>query len=210
MGDKLLIEPHYLGSLEYYTLLTKYQEVTLEIHQNFTKQSYKNRCYILTAQGVMPLMVPVKFGNRTPYKEVKIDNTQSWKRDHWGAIYSGYGKSPFFEYFADDLQHILQIKHDFLLDLNVDFMTFCLKVLRVNITFDFTNEYIQTSESSYTDFREVLHPKKHFADRKIYIPNSYGQNFGNEFAPNLSILDLMLMMGTESVDILRKSEFSKG
>ena len=29
-----------------------------------------------------------------------------WRHTHWGALFSAYGRTPFFDYFADDLKQI--------------------------------------------------------------------------------------------------------
>ncbi len=201
----LLIEPHYFGNISYFSSLMMADEVVFEQHQHFTKQTYKNRCTILTSQGIQSLIVPVKFGNRTVFKDVKIDNSQSWVREHWGAIFSAYGKSPFFEYFSEYFKSIYDRKYEYLLDLNMASMTICLKLLQTDIAFKFSDEFLQKTESEVNDLREVFHPKKALPDRIKFSTNEYVQNFGNDFVPNLSILDLLFTQGSQSIQILKKS-----
>jgi hypothetical protein len=189
----LLIEPHYLGCLEYFTLLTAHN----------IKQTYKNRCYILTAQGKLSLTIPVQFDNRTIFKDVKIDYNQSWIREHWGAVYSAYGKSPFFEYFSDYFKSIWDKKHTFLVDLNMDFLTLCLKLLQIDIEIQFTETYHAVVENNQIDNRETINPKKETEFQKTLRTKKYNQNFGNEFVPNLAILDLLFCEGTEALNIIR-------
>lgn len=203
--QKLLIEPHYLGSLEYYTLLLTHDELVLEVNAHFTKQTYKNRCYFLTASGEIPLTVPVKYGNRTSFKDVRIDHQQSWLRDHWGAFYSTYGKAPFFDFFYEEMQWVWQKKHRFLLDLDVDFLTLCLKLLQYDIAISFTDKYEKNPLTHIYDAREQIVPKKSFKKRNLYIPFPYLQVFGSNFAANLSIVDLLMCEGTRSSEVLRKS-----
>ncbi len=200
---ELLIEPHYLGCLEYFSLLADHNKINLEVNQNFVKQTYKNRCYILTSQGKLPMTVPVQFGNRTIFKEVKIDNSQSWKREHWGAVYSAYGKSPFFEYFADYFQAIWDRNHRHLLDLNMNLLTLCLKLLQIDIEISFTEFYAKEADECLIDLRETIHPKKNHQSQKTFVSKEYNQNFGNEFVPNLSILDLIFSEGPGALKILR-------
>lgn len=208
MSNRLLIEPHYLGSLEFFILLTQFEEITLEVNQHFSKQTYKNRCYILSSQGKLPLTVPVKFSNRTIFKDAKIDHSQSWQKDHWGAFYSTYGKSPFFEYFSDSFKVVWDKNHKYLLDLNLDFMTLCLDLLQIDKSFSFTEMYQPQAINGVRDVREVIHPKLSFEGREFYTPHEYIQNFGNDFVPNLSILDLLFCEGTGASQVLKKSVFS--
>lgn len=206
----LLIEPHYLGSLEYYALLMQHEEVALEVHQHFVKQTYKNRCYFLTSGGLVPLSVPVVYTNRMPLKDVKIDYHQSWVRDHWGAFYSAYGKAPFFEFFQDQFRSVWDRKSVFLLDLNLDFMTLCLKILQCDRSFLFTESYDIEPKNDVIDLREKILPKKSFEERNLYLPFQYTQTFGNNFVPNASIVDLLMCEGSRAVDVLRKSAPSPG
>ncbi|MEP4533784.1 MAG: WbqC family protein [Cyclobacteriaceae bacterium] len=203
--NELLIEPHYLGSLEYYTLLTRFDKVTLEVNQHFTKQTYKNRCYLLTSQGTIGLSIPVSFANRTPTREVKIENSHAWIREHWGALYSAYGKSPFFEFFSDHFKSIWDRKYKYLIDLNMEFMTICLKLLQVDIDFAFTDKFEAQTKKGVLDAREVILPKVHYQSRRFYRPAGYNQNFGSDFVPNLSILDLLFLEGSGSMRVLNES-----
>lgn len=202
---KIIIEPHYLGSLEYYVCLLAASEVIFEIHQHFTKQTYKNRCRILTANGTRPLIVPVKYGNRTAFKDVKIDHGQSWARDHRGAICSSYGKAPFFEFFADYFKLAWDKKHTFLLDLNTEMTMVCLKLLQHDLAYVFSDSYNIETERHIQDFREHILPKKPFDRRNIYCPIGYPQAFGSKFEPNLSVLDLIMNEGPGAMFSLRRS-----
>lgn len=201
----LLIEPHYLPSLEYFVTVLKAKEVILEVHQHFSKQTYKNRCYFVTNRGLQPLSVPVVYTNRTALKDVRIDYRQSWKREHWGAFYSAYGKAPFFEYFQDHFYQIWEKKPDFLLDMNVEFMTLCLKVLKHDSLLSFTESYEKTPKTGIVDQREKILPKKSFEERNLYLPFQYTQTFGNKFVPNASIVDLLMCEGTRAYDVLQQS-----
>lgn len=201
----LLIEPHYLGSIEYFVLITRFENIVLEVASHFTKQSYKNRAEILSANGKLSLTIPVKYGNRTPIREVKIDHSHSWFREHWGAFYSAYGKAPFFEFFADEYRSLWEKKHDFLLDLNVEMMSLCLHLLQYDRSFQVTKNYQKDTNHRFYDARERIHPKKPFEERKIYLPFPYTQIFGSNFVPNLSIVDLIMCEGNRAGEVLKKS-----
>lgn len=202
----LLIEPHYFGSLEYYLLIDDAEAITWEIEEHFLKQTFRNRTTILTSNGPQNLVVPVSYRNHMPLKEVRIDYAQSWIKDHWGAIYSAYGKAAYFEYYGPELQAILEKKHTFLVDLCRDTVTLCLKCLHIDRSINLTKTYEKVPDSPIRDFRGLIHPKKPYTQRSIYDPEEYFQNFGKEFVPCLSVLDLLFSMGDESVSILRKSK----
>ena len=199
----MTIDLQCLPSLEYFCALLKHDTIMVESHEYFEKQSYRNRCKILTTNKIDVLTVPVKNGNtKILIKDLRIDYNQDWTRRHWGAIHSAYGKSPFFEFYADYFKKILDKKPDFLFDFNLDLLTICLKLLRLEKTIIFTENYEKDVEN---DFRGQIHPKKVYQENQLYQPVKYRQNFGNEFEPNLSILDLLFCQGNQSLKILQES-----
>ena len=198
----IVIEPHYLGSLEYFTLLRNHKEVTLEVSDTFKKQTFRNRAYFLTANKIQPLSIPVIYSSNTKTRDVKVDHSQGWIKNHWGAFYSGYGKAPFFEYFAEDFKAIWDKAFTFLVDYNMNFLQLTIKILQLDIDVNLTDDYKDSYEH---DYRNVIGPKKPFSDRKIYRPCTYPQLFGNTFVPNLSIVDLIMCEGPNSAQILSNS-----
>lgn len=203
--SKLLIEPHYLGSLEYFALILHAGEVEWEVNAHFTKQTYKNRTHFMSAHGPVALSIPVSYRNHTPLKEVTIDYRQPWVREHWGACLSAYGKAPFFDFFADALHQIWQRKHRFLVDLNTEMMTICLQWLRHDKMIGRTKTYEKSPSTPVSDLREQIVPKKSFEGREFYIPFPYVQTFGSKFVPNLSIVDLLMSEGPNAKTILLQS-----
>lgn len=198
----LVIEPHYLGSLEYFVLLSQYDEVLIEVNDSFPKQTYRNRAYLLTSNKVQSLIVPVKYKNGSPTKDVTIEYSQRWIKDHWGAFYSAYGKAPFYEYFSEDFLKLWEQHHNFLVDLNLNFIELTFKLLQLPINIKLTDQFCKICEN---DFRNIINPKKPFADRKIYSAYSYPQLFGDTFVPNLSIVDLIMNEGPNAAQILKSS-----
>lgn len=199
----MIIDLHYLPSTEYFARILEHDEIVFEIHEFYQKQSYRNRCEILTSNKIDVLSIPVKQGNsKILVKDVKIDYSQDWVRRHWGAIYSGYGKSPFFEFYSDYFKNIFNKKTDFLVDFNVEMLSICLKFLKVEKKISFSENYKAHLEN---DFRGQIHPKRIFSEESTYRAKEYRQNFGNEFEPNLSILDLMFCQGNQAKKILQDS-----
>lgn len=196
----ILIEPHYLPSLEVFSLIYQADELIWDTNSAFQKQSYRNRCYLMSANGVTPLIVPVHFKMGTAFKEVTIDYGQSWVRAHWGAVYSAYGKSPFFEYFESYFQKVWNDRPKYLIDLNHEMLSVCLKCLQKKMDIK-----LNETKLGLIDLRGHFSPKHSYESRKFYEPFEYPQNFGNTFVPNLSILDLLFCQGPEAGEILRRS-----
>ena len=199
----MTIDLQYLPSLEYFCAILKNDEIIIEAHEYFEKQSYRNRCRIQTTNKIDTLSVPVQNGNKKVLiKDLKIDYSQDWIRRHWGAIHSAYGKSPFFEFYSEYFKNLLDKKPDFLFDLNFEILTICLKLLRLEKKIIFTENYQKNVD---IDYRGLIHPKRNHELNQLYQPLAYRQNFGNEFEPNLSILDLLFCQGNQSFSVLKES-----
>ncbi len=182
----------------------------MEVHEHFRKQTYRNRCRILTANGILNLSVPVHYGNRTPFKDVKIDHSQSWSRDHIRAIGSSYAKAPFFDHLVHEYFEVYKKNHLFLYDLNLEILTICLKHLQYDIQICETEKYEEKKSNEIIDHRNDISAKEGYKSRHIYRPVTYLQNFGNKFVPNLSVLDCILCQGLTSFENLKASSIYKG
>lgn len=202
----LLIDLHFLPSLEYFCALEPYEKIFVEKHEHFVKQSFRSRCYLNTSQGVESLVVPLtsKHG-KVPVKDVKIDYSQRWQSIHWRTLGSAYRKSAFYEHFAPDLNRILLTPHTFLFDLNSELLSFCLTSLGWQKEISETACYEEQSRVAVSDLRSVITPKKNYTTRDFYRPVPYYQVFGSTFVPNLSIVDLLFNMGPQAAGLIRSS-----
>ena len=79
-------------------------------------------------------------------------------------------------------------------------MSFVYRILDVPLVYDKTEEFGVYGGSSEYD---LISAKKDWTTRSIYQNRSYRQCFGTEFVPNLSILDLLMNHGKESLTFLK-------
>ena len=202
----VLIDLQYLPGIHFFSTLLHFDEILLENNEYYVKQSYRNRCYILGANKVEMLTVPIVDGNKKILiKDIQIDYQQRWTEIHWRTIKAAYGKAPFFEFFGEYFQQTLQKKPQFLWDLNYELLTICLKLLQVKKTIRLTENFEKEPENTVFDARGLINPKKATESGLYYQPAAYQQNFGNEFVPDLSIIDLLFCRGNQSLGILKKS-----
>ena len=178
-------------------------QVQLEAHEQYQKQSYRNRCYVLTANKVDVLTVPVQQGTRhQPIRDLRIDNGQPWQNHHWRSMQAAYGKAPFFEYYAPDFERILRRNTPFLFDLNYELLTLCLNLLGVATPLNLTECYEKMVPPGLFDARSRINPPNAPETYLFYRSESYAQNFGQNFVPNLSIIDLLFCQGPNAVSYL--------
>lgn len=201
-----LIELQYLPPIEYFSALSQFDEVLVEKHEYFEKQSYRNRCYVNSVHGREMLIVPLtaKHG-KVKISDVKIDYSQKWLNNHWRTIQSAYGKAPFYEYFSDQLHDELFRKHELLYDLNRALLTLCLNWLKWYIPVRETGNYQKTTKEGIVDLRSAIHPKKGEVAQSFYQPAVYYQVFGSKFVQNLSLIDLIFCEGPGARAIVKAS-----
>ncbi len=196
---KLLIPSLFLPNLDYFSQLVAFDELTIHSEAKYTKQSFANRCYLKGPHQIERLIVPIQkpIAGAT-LSEIKIAYVEAWQLRNWRTICNCYRKSPFFEFYEPYFKQILlDNSFDRLIELNQAILTLCLHLLKLN-------KPISQDQDDFSSKIKLNY--KHFGG---YSPNfksiSYRQNFGNDFAPNLSVIDLLCCKGPESVDILNKS-----
>ena len=197
----VLLPSTYLGPISYYRILAAHKVVTREGWENYVKQTYRNRCSILGANGKLDLGIPVqRTGNRKLMKDVKICNDEKWQRLHWMSIETVYRSSPYFEYYEDDLKPYYEKEYEFLMDFNTDIECEILQLLGINMSFKMTETY-EKKVTDVLDYRSSVNPRNISEDNQ----QRYTQVFGkpDAFVSDLSIIDLLFNLGPESVKYLR-------
>ena len=199
------IELQYLPSLDYFACILQYHRVWLEVGERYVKQTFRNRASVLTANKVDTITVPVSIENHGLTRDVRIDYSQDWVRRHLGCLQAGYGKSPFYEYYIHEFVSVFRKKHSFLVDLNYELLTICLRLVGIKTDVTYNLSGIKNVEYSVCDEISQINNKKQKYIFKYYSPKPYYQTFGNDFVSNLSIVDLIFNMGPEAKSVLLKS-----
>lgn len=212
-AKRVLLSTAYLAPVQYYSKLAAYGEVWIEGNEHFLKQSYRNRCVILTANGVQNLSIPVAEGSNSKrlIRDVAISYDHPWQKLHWRAILSAYGNAPFFEYYSDSLAPFFhEKKWKFLVDFNRDIQAAVSNELGLKCNLLLTGEFVAPGDGGpeCDDFRYAIHPKsRHQAMDNSFTPVVYMQVFQEKFGftPNLGIIDLLFNEGPEAMGVLQDS-----
>lgn len=196
----LILSITYLPPIEYLLAFLKADNVCIEYHENFVKQTYRNRCIIPTANGLLPLSIPVTKNKRhhCPINQVQIDYKQSWQRTHWRAIEAAYNTSPFFLYYRDYFEGFYtQQNTDSLFDYNLQLFNLILRLFGIEKRYGLTSEYISFYGDEVTDLRQSIRPKKENEDCRSIFFTSYRQVFSDRlgFISNTSCIDLLFNEG---------------
>ncbi len=203
----IIIENQYFGCVNYYLSLYKFSNILIEQYESWQKMSFRNRCVILGANGLIDLTVPLENGReqKKTIKEVKIDNSALWQKQHWRSISSCYGKAAFFEFYKDWLETFYEKKFIYLFDMNLEILFWLKSCLKIKGEILMTDCFIKNYPVDIVDIRNKWLPKN-FQSAKDFI--SYNQVFENklEFQPNLSILDILFCEGSNAKNILASNK----
>lgn len=195
----------YFGPIEEFVYLAQNDEVTYEVKEHFVKQSFRNRCSIYGANGVLRLTVPLvlKSREKTAMEDIKISYAENWQTQHWRSIQSAYKNSPFFDYYEEMLLPLFLEQHDSLLALNQKALTVLKQCLQLDTKIEYTQEFEAYQEN---DLRLTIHPKKEpTVNLERYI-QVFEEKYG--FHANLSILDLLFNEGPSAILYLKSINIS--
>ncbi len=196
----IVVPTAYFGNIEYYRWLLSGDDVCVELHEHFPKQTYRNRSIIMSANGVIPLIVPLSRsrGGKCPTVDIAIDYSMPWQRNAWRAIVSAYRNAPYFDHFEEDIKRFFDVRYSSLVELNSDILETTLKLIGVEKDVRYSKEYISPNMliDGDVDVRDSFTPKK--VSDAVFKP--YYQVFGDRlpFAANISILDLLFCEGNYS------------
>lgn len=204
-----LLSSAYLAPVRYYAHLYTAPHAVIETCDNYVKQTYRNRCLIAGPNGVQALTVPIEkpsYG-KAAMRDIRISDHGNWRHLHWNALQSSYERSPFFEYYADDLRPFYERRIEFLLDFNEVLQQTILNLLDLNPTILHTDAYLASPSEDMLDLRELISPKRPWQEDTRFTPHPYYQVFSHKhgFQADLSIVDLLFNMGPEARIILKKS-----
>ena len=204
-----LIELHYLPCVQYCTKLLWHPQLVLEDAENYQKGSYRNRCWIAATNGPLRLSIPLDRGKNEgqAIREVRINYRQDWQAQHWRSIQSAYGKSPFFEHYADELAPLYQSPVEYLFDWNLLLLQTLLQLLDLPSALAYSGQYYREVPPDWSDLRNTIQerpgrqvPDPHFSPRPY--PQVFLEKRG--FLPNLSILDLLFCTGPQATIYLEQ------
>ena len=198
----LVSESQYFSPVTFFKSSYKFSNIIIEQCETYQKLSFRNRCQIAGAEGVIDLSIPLVNGRdqKALIRDVRIADSLRWQENHWKTIVSCYNRSPWFSFYRDELEELYRKPFGFLLDWNRGCLEWTLRVLGMPLTVDGTTRY----QPAYT-------PDEGVDQRGKWLPKNR-ESWGSEapryhqvfeertgFLPGLSILDLIFCEGKNAI-----------
>jgi hypothetical protein len=101
-------QPAYIPWLGYFDKIAKSNTHIILDNAEYSKNNLFNRNVINTVNGWIWLTIPIKYKNKTPINQMKIDNSKKWRKKHWRSIQLNYGKAPFFKKYSKNFKTIYE------------------------------------------------------------------------------------------------------
>lgn len=208
----MLLSTAYFPPAEYFALLARDMTLSpdrvlpsvvhLEACENYQKQSYRNRCYILASDGPQMLQVPVVHVADMSIRNVLVDYSTPWVVRTERALSTAYETSAFFEYYSPELFALLESGEPRLWDLNLKLLKWCAAKAGINCEILPTTEFAAPG-SVKDDFRFSIHPKQPLPAIPVRPWYQVFRQKAGGFTPGLSILDLLFNEGPDSLSFIR-------
>lgn len=215
-------QPAYLPWLGYLERILKSDCFVFLDTVQLETRSFTSRNRIKTPQGAQWLTVPVlsKGHRETSLQTIRVDDSQPWRRKHLMTIAQHYRKAPRFDFCFERLEQLLSREQPLLADLCFDQLAFWLAELGITTRVVRARDLAATGRKS-----DLMLNICRELGAKTYLSGPQGRGYldeakfamagievayhdfvspvypqiGDEFMPNLSIIDAWMNVGPEAL-----------
>ncbi len=195
-----MVQPlYYFPCINAFAVMIQQPTLLFDLSLPFKRSTFRNRTIIAGASGTITLSIPIIGGRsiKLPYQEVQIDYNNNWQRDHFRTLCTAYGNSPYFMFYKDELAVLFESKPRFLFEWNLQCINWVFRKIKLETPIHINRE-ISKNDSSRFVFDHMV-PSNY--DIECFSPFlKYTQVFEDiiGFKPNLSILDLLFIAGSQT------------
>ncbi len=199
MSQYSILSTAYAPPPIYFRQIALFEGSKIEAHENYQKQSFRNRCIILSSSGLQPLIIPTKHGNSLHIRDIEIETKENWQKKHWKSIETCYGTAPYFTFYRDYFETQFNKPSRYLFEWNLEIIMIFCSIFRMNPP-ELT-EVWQLENPDASDFRNSLHPKKEINNSCKNYPSTFIVNAKEQ--AYLSSFDLLFNMGPDAIEVMK-------
>jgi len=215
---------HYLPWLRYLDKIHRSDVFVVLDDIQFNKNGWQNRNKLKTSSGPVTLTVPVRAKAQQKLNETYIHNEVDWRKKHWRTLEQNYRNAIYFDDYADFFEETYSRPWERLNDLNRHMLAFYLQALGIATSIVYSSDLRVPGSAterlvnlikavggtmyysgpyaleSYLD-SGLLEDAGIALELQEWHAPEYPQLHG-PFVPDLSIVDLLLNCGPESLETL--------
>lgn len=225
-------QPAYLPWLGYFHRIAISDVFVFFDIVQFEKNSFTNRNKIKMSKGAEWLTVPVKLKNHTQKEIQEIEIADSaWQKDHWKAISLNYKRAKYWEMYNESLGEFYQRGYSKIADFCYEQLVYFLGILRINTQVIRASDLPPYQSSKQDLVIDICRSLK----ASVYVSGALGKNYispdkfsiqniklyfqdyqfpvhqqlWGDFAPFMSIIDLLFNEGPQSREIIMQNNITK-
>lgn len=222
----VILQPSYIPWRGYFDQVRRADLFIFYDDVQYDKHGWRNRNQIKTHQRKQWLTIPVHskgVTSGTPIKDVRIDWSKPWAKNHLKSLVVSYSKAPFFREYLPLLESMYQRRDEFLADFTVETSILLARKLGFTLTRFMRSSELSDLEGQKTD--RVINVLKQVGAKHYICGPSAGSYMEPEkfdragitfeymqynypeypqlyppYDPFVSILDLMFMTGNRAFE----------
>lgn len=228
----VILQPSYIPWRGYFHQIGKADLFVFYDDVQYDKHGWRNRNQIKTAQGKQWLTIPVHSAGVTQglaIKDVKIDWSKPWARNHLKALTISYSKAPHFKKYLPLLESFYERQDEYIAGFTIETTISLARELGIYHTRFMRSSELSGIEQQKTDrliqilkqvggthyisgpsAKDYIEPEKFF-DAHIsleYMQYDYPEypQLYPPYDPYVGILDLLFMTGSQAIKYFWQSE----
>ena len=200
----VVLPPQFCASAEYYAVMAAYGSAIIHDGMPYDKRfKSTHRAEIADTRGRLTLTVPVsKPHGRCTWAQTTVSPHDEWWTIHFTALESAYGRTPWFEYYADDFRPLFsagQVGRS-LTDFDADFDSLVRRLLSIPTQVRHCADHDFQPQPGALDLRRA-----DFDTMVTIAPYWQVRADSLGFTGGLSVLDLLFNLGPEAPLVLRRA-----
>jgi len=119
----VILQPSYIPWRGYFDQIRRADLFIFYDDVQYDKHGWRNRNQIKTHQGKQWLTIPVHSGGvtlGTPIRDVRIDWSKPWTKNHLKSLTFAYSKAPYFKEYVPLLKSFYERRDEFLADFTIE------------------------------------------------------------------------------------------
>ena len=202
MTETLHLALPYFPPISWMAFAVQQKRIAIEACEYFPKSTIRNHLQIAAAKGALKLSVPVHMGrsHHQLYRDTQISYESNWQQQHWKSISSAYNRSPYFEFYKDELLPFFSEKESSLFQHNLNVLKKLIQLMRLPLEIEMTGVYAEDLPADLDG--RMAYGRKSGALQLTPYMQVFSDRHG--FIPDLSVLDLLCNMGPDAGPYLMK------